>query len=205
MEFKRHSCQPRIAELKILGSSVHLSEHGKVYRVLDSSVEPAKEIGEAPLASVRALTVPAHLMETIWRTIIPASMNPTGSADSGSHTTALETLLFLLETADPAFTQPVMTVLDLSPPTKIPQESNPLARILAKNNRPSALPRRCAWLNLDNESHGVRMAAGLRTHGHTQAKPLPVLEFKIPGGDGIVWDPHHLEVSESLQILCVQN
>jgi hypothetical protein len=137
-------------------------------------------------------------MEELWLNEIPRVATPCQQADktrASSGSACIETVKFLIETADPEFVAPMRATFHVTPPRLISADDIWAAGIRAEAT--TSPPRRCAWLNLDPHPHIARILLRADAFDAVQSEDCARLSLRIPGGEGIIWSPAKLRITEN--------
>jgi hypothetical protein len=191
------------ASIRLESTSMHLASRDLGSLIVRGATRESRTGDElrapsgTPIATLKFFTIPAHVLEDLWVTEIPRVVGSppaiAGTASGGS--SSIETMLYLIETADREFVGPMQVTFHVRPTPSAPAIDDVCADVWKDPG--GSLARRCAWLNLDAEPQIARVVPRSRGAGGGQDADLVVLDLKIPEGEGILWNPMELRVGET--------
>jgi hypothetical protein len=174
---------------------VYLADHDLRRLVVSAPSRP--QGNRVSVGTAKFFTVPSHLMEQLWLNEIPRVTAPCQQADetrASSGSTCIETVKFLIETADPEFVAPMRATFHVTPPQLLSVDDVWAAVWTRADGTP---PRRCAWLNLDSQPHIARISLRSDAFDAVHSDDRAQLSILIPRGEGIIWSPAKLKITEN--------
>lgn len=170
---------------KLRGGSIEVKNTGT-----RGSLEPGA-------AAIRYFTIPNHLYEQLWLREIPlltGAAEPAEANQEKAEWEAIDSLTMAMQLVDEGFRKPIEAVFHAMPHASGKRGDDIVVAAGRSGNGGVAHWTRCAWLNLDDQSHSFR--ATLRAKAGVNANEPDYAEFTIEPGEGIVWRRDQLIVND---------